>query len=242
VTGRVLEVLVEEGMKVSEGQVLARLDDANVQTGLKLAEAQIESARRSLDESKPALAFAQAEMTRFEQLIAKNASSESVRARAESEVRVLEARLERHAAEIAVAERQRDDWKQQVDDTIVRAPFAGVVTTKDAQPGEIISPMSAGGGFTRTGVCTVVDMTSLEIEVDVNESYINRIEANQAAVATLDAYGDWQIPCKVIAVIPTADRQKATVKVRVGITLSDPRIFPNMGVKVAFQNQPANSP
>jgi RND family efflux transporter MFP subunit len=128
--------------------------------------------------------------------------------------------------------------KQQVDDTIIRAPFAGVVTTKDAQPGEIISPMSSGG-FTRTGICTVVDMSSLEIEVDVNESYLNRVQSGQPAEAMLDAYADWRIPCKVIAIIPTADRQKATVKVRVGFDALDSRILPEMGVKVAFQSSAA---
>ena len=135
-----------------------------------------------------------------------------------------------------------DEWKQQLDDTIIRAPFAGVVTTKNAQPGEMISPMSAGGGFTRTGICTIVDMTSLEIEVDVNESFINRVQAGQPVEATLDAYPDWKIPGKVIAIIPTADRQKATVKVRVGFDKLDPRILPDMGVKVAFQSdEPAES-
>jgi RND family efflux transporter MFP subunit len=123
-----------------------------------------------------------------------------------------------------------------MDDTIIRAPFPGVVTSKNAQHGEMISPISAGGGFTRTGICTIIDMDSLEIEIDVNESYINRVEAGQRVVATLDAYSDWKIPAKVIAIIPTADRQKATVKVRVGFDNLDPRILPQMGVKVAFQN------
>jgi HlyD family secretion protein len=121
-----------------------------------------------------------------------------------------------------------------MEDMIIRAPFDGVVTTKDAQPGEMISPVSAGGGFTRTGICTVVDMKSLEIELDVNESYINRVEPAQPAEATLDAYPDWKIPCHVIAIIPTADRQKSTVKVRVGFNGLDPRILPDMAVKVAF--------
>jgi RND family efflux transporter MFP subunit len=94
--------------------------------------------------------------------------------------------------------------------------------------------MSAGG-FTRTGICTIVDMHSLEIEVDVNESYINRVQAGQPVEATLDSYPDWHIPAKVIAIIPTADRQKATVKVRVGFEKLDPRILPHMSVKVAFQ-------
>ncbi len=128
-----------------------------------------------------------------------------------------------------------------LEDTVIRAPFAGVVTTKDAQPGEMISPVSAGGGFTRTGVCTIVDMESLEIELDVNESYINRVEAGQPVEATLDAYSTWKIPCKVIAIIPTADRQKSTVKVRVGFDKLDPRILPEMGVKVAFQENGAAS-
>jgi RND family efflux transporter MFP subunit len=126
-------------------------------------------------------------------------------------------------------------WQQQLDDTVLRAPFSGIVTTKDAQPGEMISPVSAGGGFTRTGICTVVDMESLEIEIDVNEAYINRVEAGQPVEATLDAYPDWKIPCKVIAIIPTADRQKSTVKVRVGFDRLDPRILPEMSVKVAFR-------
>ena len=136
--------------------------------------------------------------------------------------------------DITTGERQVALWNQQIEDMVIRAPFDGVVTTKNAQPGEMISPISAGGGFTRTGICTVVDMNSLEIELDVNESYINRVEAGQPAEATLDAYPDWKIPCKVIAIIPTADRQKATVKVRVGFDKLDPRILPDMAVKVAF--------
>src|SRR5207249_6343947 len=125
---------------------------------------------------------------------------------------------------------------QQLEDTIIRAPFAGIVTSKNAQPGEMISPISAGTGFTRTGICTIVDMESLEIEIDVNESYINRVEPGQPVEATLDAYSDWKIPCKVIAIIPTADRQKSTVKVRVGFDKLDPRILPEMSVKVAFRD------
>jgi RND family efflux transporter MFP subunit len=134
-----------------------------------------------------------------------------------------------------------EEWEQQLDDLVIRAPFAGVVTTKDSQPGEMISPVSAGGGFTRTGIGTVVDMSSLEIEIDVNESYINRVEPGQAVEATLDAYPDWKIPCKVIAIIPTADRQKSTVKVRVGFDQLDPRILPEMAVKVAFRETGASA-
>jgi RND family efflux transporter MFP subunit len=148
---------------------------------------------------------------------------------------------ERLKADAAVAERLVDERQQQVADTIIRAPFSGVVTTKDSQPGEMISPMSSGG-FTRTGICTLVDMASLEIEVDVGESFINRVAANQPVVATLDAYPEWRIPGKVIAIIPTADRQKATVKVRVGFEKLDPRILPQMGVKVAFQSSADATP
>src|SRR5213078_5113891 len=139
-----------------------------------------------------------------------------------------------------VADRQVASWQQQLEDTVIRAPFAGIVTSKNAQPGEMISPMSAGGGFTRTGICTIVDMDSLEIEVDVNESYINRVQTRQAVEATLDAYSDWKIPAKVIAIIPTADRQKSTVRVRIGFDKLDPRILPEMSVKVAFHGA-ANS-
>jgi RND family efflux transporter MFP subunit len=135
---------------------------------------------------------------------------------------------------VAVAERQAALARQNLDDMVIRAPFSGVAISKDAQPGEMISPVSAGGGFTRTGICTLVDMRSLEIEVDVNEAYIHRVEPGQRASATLDAYPDWQIPTHVITTVPAADRQKATVKVRLGFEALDPRILPDMGVKVAF--------
>jgi RND family efflux transporter MFP subunit len=235
VTGKVVEVSVEEGKKVEEGQVLARLDGSNVEAGMRLAQAQLEAARSSLEETKPNLAFAQRELKRFTELAATKIVSDSDLRRSEMEARALEARLVRQASEITIREREVEQWKQQLDDTIIRAPFAGVVTSKNAQPGEMISPMSVGG-FTRTGICTIVDMSSLEIEVDVNESYINRIQPKQPVEATLDAYADWRIPGHVIAIIPTADRQKATVKVRVGFEHLDERILPDMGVKVAFQS------
>jgi RND family efflux transporter MFP subunit len=145
-------------------------------------------------------------------------------------------------ADVTVAEKQVAYWDQQMDDAIIRAPFTGIVTSKNAQPGEMISPISAGGGFTRTGICTIVDMESLEIEIDVNESYINRVRAAQPVEATLDAYADWKIPCKVIAIIPTADRQKSTVRVRVGFDKLDQRILPEMSVKVAFREADGSGP
>lgn len=242
VTGKVVEVLIEEGMKVKDGQVLARLDDTNTKTSLRLAEAQLESARVSLEETRALLKQADQEFRRSTDLAKQNILSQSDLDRAESDAKSLEARLARQQVDVTVAQRQVDVWRQQMDDTVIRAPFPGVVTTKDAQPGEMISPVSAGGGFTRTGIGTVVDMDSLEIEIDVNESYINRVETGQPVEATLDAYPEWKIPCKVIAVIPTADRQKSTVKVRVGFNKLDSRILPEMGVKVAFHEMGGSAP
>lgn len=239
ITGKVVETLVEEGMKVEKGRIVARLDASNAEAGLRLAEAQLVSAKLGLAEAEPMLEHTRSEMKRLDALGESRAVSTSEVSRARADARTQEAKIERLKADIIVAERQVDDLKQQVDDTIIRAPFAGVVTTKDSQPGEMISPMSAGGGFTRTGICTLVDMASLEIEVDVGESFINRVKADQPVEATLDAYPDWKIPCKVIAIIPTADRQKATVKVRVAFEKLDPRILPQMGVKVAFQSDDA---
>jgi RND family efflux transporter MFP subunit len=201
---------------------------------LRLAQAQLEASRTFLEETKPNLMFAQRELKRFTDLAATKIVSDSDLRKAEMESRALEARLVRQTSEVTIREREVEQWKQQLDDMIIRAPFAGVVTTKNAQPGEMISTMSAGG-FTRTGICTIVDMGSLEIEVDVNESFINRIQPKQPVEATLDAYQDWRIPGHVIAIIPTADRQKATVKVRVGFDQLDERILPDMGVKVAFR-------
>jgi len=235
VTGKVIEVLIEEGMKVKEGQVLARLDDTNVKANLKVTQAQLESAKSSLEETRAQLKQADLEFQRTTELARQKIASQADLDNAEANAKTFRARLTRQESDVTVAERQVEMWQQQMDDLIIRAPFAGIVTTKDAQPGEMISPVSAGGGFTRTGIGTIVDMDSLEIEIDVNESFINRVEAGQPVEATLDAYAQWKIPCKVIAIIPTADRQKSTVKVRVGFEKLDPRILPEMAVKVAFR-------
>ncbi len=236
VTGKITEVLIEEGLKVKAGQVLARLDDTNVKASLDLAEAQLESARTAVEETRALLKQAEHEFHRTTELAKQNVASQSELDRSESDARSLQARLARQERDITVADRSMAMWRQQMDDLVIRAPFEGVVTTKDAQPGEMISPVSAGGGFTRTGVGTIVDMSSLEIEIDVNESYINRVEPGQPVEATLDAYPEWKIPCKVIAIIPTADRQKSTVKVRIGFDQLDPRILPEMSAKVAFRD------
>ena len=241
-TGRVSEVLIEEGMVVEAGQVMARLDDSNIRAAYNLADAQTQSARRALDETLALLEEARLSFQRVQKLVDQRLASASELDRARALAGSLEARLGRNRADVAVAERQRDIYAQQLEDTIIRAPFAGVVVAKNAQPGEMISPVSAGGGFTRTGIGTIVDMGSLEIEIDVNEAYINRVLAGQPAVATLDAYPDWRIPAHVIAIIPTADRQRATVEVRVGFDELDERILPDMGVKVAFQEAEATEP
>jgi RND family efflux transporter MFP subunit len=242
VTGKVTELRVEEGMKVQEGQVLARLDDTNVKTSLRLAEAQLVSATNALAETRVRIREADRELERQSGLMKSRVATQADYDHAEAAALALKAKLEQQQSDVAVAQKQVAYWEQQLDDTIIRAPFAGIVTSKNAQPGEMISPMSAGGGFTRTGICTIVDMESLEIEIDVNESYINRVEPGQAVEATLDAYPDWKIPCKVIAIIPTADRQKSTVKVRVGFDKLDPRILPEMSVKVAFREAGGSGP
>lgn len=239
VTGKVSEVLVEEGLRVEAGQVLARLDTSNAEASLKLAQAQVDSAHKAVEETQASLELSEREFLRSKQLSDKAVVSASEYDKAEADVKTLRARLQRQTAEIAVAERTLAVYQQQLDDMVIRAPFDGIVTSKNAQPGEMISPMSSGG-FTRTGICTMVDMNSLEIEVDVNENYISRVEPGQPVDAVLDSEPDWHIPARVIAIIPTADRQKATIKVRIAFAKLDPRILPDMSVKVAFQSpQPA---
>lgn len=234
VTGKVVEVHIEEGLRVEAGQVLARLDDTNVKASLLLSQARQAAAVNALAETRVRIRDAQRELHRQADLLRQAIARQADYDAAETQLQALEARLAQQQSEVHVWDREVAAWQQQLDDTIIRAPFAGIVTSKNAQPGEMISPISAGGGFTRTGICTIVDMESLEIEIDVNESFINRVEAGQAVQATLDAYPEWKIACKVIAIIPTADRQKSTVKVRVGFDALDGRILPEMGVKVAF--------
>lgn len=242
VTGRILEVMIEEGQEVAEGQVLARLDGVNIQKECELADARLEAARLALKEIEIRLAEARAEQDRVRALVREGIATESDRDRAEAEAASLAARLDQQRAEVAVVERELAARRQDLEDTVIRAPFAGVVVSKNAQPGEMISPVSAGGGFTRTGIGTIVDMKSLEIEVDVNESYLHRVRPGQRVQAVLDAYPDWRIAARVIAIVPTADRQKATVKVRIGVDELDPRILPDMGVKVAFQEPGGAAP
>jgi RND family efflux transporter MFP subunit len=221
-------------MAVREGQILARLDDAQSKAGLALAQAQAEAARRAVRESGVRLAEAKLSLGRTMKLVKEQIATEAEVDKAQAEVDSLEARILVGREQVRVAERQIEVEQTNLDNTIIRAPFSGVAISKDAQPGEMVSPVSAGGGFTRTGICTIVDMRSLEIEVDVNESYINRVKDDQKVSAVLNAYPDWQIPSRVITTVPAADRQKATVLVRIGFEQLDPRILPDMGVKVTF--------
>jgi RND family efflux transporter MFP subunit len=234
ITGKVVEVNVEEGMSVTEGQVLARLDDSTARAALALAVAQAESARKAVTENEVRLAQLRLTLRRVVELRKGGITTDAEVEQAQAEVDGTEARINALREQVNVAMRQVAVQQTDLDNTIIRAPFSGVAISKDAQPGEMVSPVSAGGGFTRTGIGTIVDMRSLEIEVDVNESYLNRVRPAQRVSAVLDAYPDWQIPGHVITLVPTADRQKATVLVRIAFEALDPRILPDMGVKVTF--------
>jgi RND family efflux transporter MFP subunit len=234
ITGKVTEVLIEEGMRVEEGAVLARLDDTEARAQLALARAQLSVATSQEGEIQALLAQAENDYARSQELYNRQlVSAQSIDA-ARAQRDMLRARLVANTEQVRAARESVRVAEVQLSNTVIRAPFGGVVVTKSAQPGEMISPISAGGGFTRTGIGTIVDMDSLEIQVDVNESFINRVAAEQPVEATLNAYPDWKIPGSVIAIIPTADRSKATVKVRIAIRAKDARIVPDMGVRVAF--------
>jgi RND family efflux transporter MFP subunit len=240
VTGKVLDVLIEEGQPVREGQILAHLDDTQPRASLALAEAQLASSHKAAAEDQARLAQAEVTLGRRQQLLKEGVVGKAELDEAQSNVDSLKARIAYTTQQIGVAESQVHLQKTNLTDMVVRAPFGGVVISKDAQPGEMISPVSAGGGFTRTGIGTIVDMSSLEVEVDVNETYINRVSNGMKVESVLDAYQDWKIPSHVITTIPTADRAKATVKVRIGFDALDPRILPDMGVKVSFlREEPA---
>jgi RND family efflux transporter MFP subunit len=242
ITGKVLEIYVEEGMEVKKDQVIARLDPVNVQNQLTMSERQLDAAKRDLAEIEVRLAEAQRNLERNESLIKQQLVSQTALDSSRAEVNALAARLEASKAQVKVSESNVTMRRTDYDDLQVRAPFAGVVISKDAQPGEMISPLSAGGGFTRTGIATIVDMDSREIEVDVNEAYINRVKPNQRVEAALDAYPDEPMPAHVINIVPTADRTKATVRVRIAFDKLEPRILPDMGIKVRFlDDQPLAS-
>ena len=234
ITGKVTEVLIEEGQRVREGAVLARLDDTEAQAQLGLTRAQLMAARSQLAEVRAQLVQAEQDYARQRELADRKLIAPQALDAALAQRDMLRARLAATEEQVKVATESQAVAQVQLDNTVIRAPFSGVVIAKSAQPGEMISPISAGGGFTRTGIGTIVDMDSLEIQVDVNESYINRVTPGQPVEATLNAYPDWKIPGDVIAIIPTADRSKATVKVRIAIKAKDARIVPDMGARVGF--------
>lgn len=234
ITGTLTEVLIDEGFRVKKGQVLARLDDSGLKAGLAAAEAQARSAQAGVAQQRAQLAQAEADARRQSELVAQGMTTRQSQEQTATSVKA-------HAAQLEAAQRQAEAAEAQVrqarvafDYATVRAPFDGVVTARAAQVGEIISPLSAGGGFTRTGVGTIVDMDSLEVGVDVNEAYIAQVKAGMPCEAVLDAYPDWKIPAHVVTVIPSADRGKATVKVRVALDQKDDRVVPDMGVRVSF--------
>ena len=241
ITGKVVEVLIEEGQRVEEGAVLARLDDKEAKAALALARAQLAAARSQLAEVRAQLEQAERDFARTRALFNRELVAAQALDAALAQRDTLRAKLASLGEQINVAQEEVAVARVQLENTVIRAPFSGVVVAKAAQPGEMISPISAGGGFTRTGIGTIVDMDSLEIQVDVNEAFINRVTPGQPVEATLNAYPDWKIPAEVIAIVPTADRSKATVKVRVAIEKRDPRIVPDMGVRVAFLNRRGTS-
>ena len=235
-TGKVVEVMIEEGMVVGAGELLATLDDSIPRARYELSRSQLAAAEARIAELDVSIRQAKLDLDRTQNLAARELASQADLDRASLDVEALLAALARAESEIAVAERSMAIQSQELEDMSIRAPFAGVVIAKAAQPGEMISPISAGGGFTRTGICTIVDMDSLEVEVDVNERYINRVFERQPVTVNLNAYPDDDIAAEVIAIIPTADRNKATVRVRIGFLERDARILPDMGVKVSFQD------
>jgi RND family efflux transporter MFP subunit len=234
ITGKVVEVMIEEGMRVEDGEVLARLDAVDAGAQRELSQSQLEAARTQLQEIRAQLALADKTLARSRELLGRKLVAQSAFDEAESQRDALAARVATAQRNVEVAQDGLRLAEIGVDNTVVRAPFAGVVTVKAAQPGEMISPISAGGGFTRSGIATIVDMDSLEVQVDVNEAYIGRVKPGQDVEAVLNAYPDWKIPARVIAIVPTADRGKATVKVRIALEAKDTRIVPEMGVRVSF--------
>jgi len=234
VTGQVKEIYAEEGLRVKAGQVLALLDCAQPDAALTSAKTERDATAAALSDLEVQLANADRELKRAEGLRSAGVNSQQALDSARTTADSLRSKIALTKEQTRAAEARIGVAQQDVVNCTVRSPYDGIVVSKDAQRGEIVSPISAGGGFTRTGIATVVDMNSIEVEVDVNESYIARVRPGQKVISTLDAYPDWQIPSTVRTVIPTADRQKATVKVRISFDQLDPRILPDMGVKVAF--------
>jgi RND family efflux transporter MFP subunit len=238
VTGKVAAVLIEEGQRVEAGEIMARLDDANARALAAQAAAQVEQQRANLAAVRVAFDNAGPTFDRHRLQFAAQFISAQTFDDAKAGYDAARANLEVAERALAVAQANLTVAQRNLDDTVVRAPFAGIVTVKAAQEGEMVSPVSAGGGFTRTGIGTLVDMDSLEVEVDVSENFISRVAAHQPVAITLNAYPDRRLSGRVVAIIPTADRAKATVKVRVGFDERDPDVLPEMGARVAFLAEP----
>jgi RND family efflux transporter MFP subunit len=234
ITGRVTGVFFDEGTHVREGQLLATLDDSDVRRALDAAKADRDASEAAIADFEVQLKNARIQLNRAEQLQKAGVETQEQLDNALTAADSLRAKIALAKSQVVSASARIQEAQQAVDNCTIRAPYTGIVVSKDAQVGEMVSPISAGGGFTRTGIATIVDMNSNEIEVDVNESYIARVEPGQAVTAVLDAYPDWQIPSRVRTIIPSADRQKATVKVRISFLKLDPRILPDMGIKVTF--------
>ena len=224
IAGRMEYLSVTEGSHVKKGQVIARIESGIYSAEVEAAQAQIGEARAQLSQAERDLERAQA--LRKQDLIPP-AELENVVTRVE----VLKAGINTARAQKRIADAT-------LENTLVRAPFDGTVLRKDAEVGEIVSPASAGGGLTRTAIVTMADLGTLEVEVDVNEAYIAQIHNGDEARITLDAYSDTSFAGHVRQVVPTADRQKATVLVKVAILDRDPRILPEMGAKVVFAVSP----
>ena len=242
ITGKVVEVLVDEGNVVQQGDLLARLDSTLTESDLSLAKQRAVASQAAANAIAADLSDAERILARTQTLAQKNFATDADLTKADARVAVLRAQLAQAQAQVETARLDAKRSSKVLEQHHIRAPFAGVVVERSAQPGEMISPISAGGGFTRTGICTIVDMDSIEVEVDVNEAFIGRVRAGGPVTAVLDAYPDWTIPASVIAIVPTANREKATVKVRIGFKQKDPRILPDMGIKVTFLDEPDSAP
>ncbi|HEX4599732.1 MAG TPA: efflux RND transporter periplasmic adaptor subunit [Burkholderiaceae bacterium] len=237
ITGRLDQLFIEEGQHVKAGQVLAKLDDTNARAALQQAEAAVQQAEASVAQAKAAAEDVTPTYERNRKQAEAGLISEEALEASKAGYDAQQAALKVAQSNLTVARASMQIAQRNLNDTVVYAPYTGVITTKNAQPGEIISPLSAGGGFTRTGIGTLVDMDSLEVEIDVSENFVSRVLPDAPCILKLNAYPDWEIPAYVIAVVPTADRSKATIKVRVGFKSRDPRILPEMGARVSFLNR-----
>jgi HlyD family secretion protein len=242
IPGQLSQVYFQEGEHVHRGQLLARLDDSAQRAALDQARAQLAAAQAQLSQYQVQLAQYQRDFARDAALIGQHLVSEEDFETARTQAATTAAQVKTQQRQVELAQAGLKAAQVQEDYTVVTAPFTGVVIDKAAQMGEMISPIFGGGTFEAAGIATLVDMSSLEVDVDVNEAYIHRVKPGQAATAVLDAYPDWNIPSHVIAIVPTADKSKATVKVRVAFEKLDPRILPDMGVRVSFlQDQSGQS-